>query len=433
MGPEGKATSVAGRRCGGASSHGGFSRSQTRRGCFYVLCGRGDPRIWHEPRRGNHPPLCDSTGSDPPPGRIRIDCRFRHNRAGSSEAGMASEKFTVIVTSDRYGNETHGLELEQELIGQVTDIDITLLSRASISEEDLIRVAQDADAMLVSTREAITRRVLENIPRVKVISRYGVGLDNVDLDAAADAGIVVTHYPGYCTSEVADHALSMILALNRRIVEQDRALREGAWVEHGPATRRILRGPVQPLREQTLGIIGFGRIGQAVAARATPFGVNIIAADPHIDPEIIRGAGAEPVTLEELLARSDIVTVHAPLTPQTRGLIDAEALARMKPTAVLVNTARGPIIDLPALARALEEGKLAGAALDVVDPEPLQADSPFYSMPNVILTPHSAYYSERSVDVVRRETLNEALQVLRGKRPRTVANPAVLSKVTLEA
>jgi D-3-phosphoglycerate dehydrogenase len=273
--------------------------------------------------------------------------------------------------------------------------------------------------------------VLENIPRVKVISRYGVGLDNVDLDAASDAGIVVTHYPGYCTAEVADHALAMILAHNRRIVEQDRALREGAWLEHGPATRRILRGPIQPLREQTLGIVGFGRIGQAVAARAKPFGVSIIAADPYIDPEIIRGAGAEPVTLEELLRRADIVTVHTPLTPETRGMIDAAALALMRPSAVLVNTARGPIVDLPALAQALTNGDIAGAALDVVDPEPLPGDSPFYGLSNVILTPHSAYYSERSVDVVRRETLLEALQVLRGRRPRTVANPAVLEKVSL--
>ncbi len=347
-------------------------------------------------------------------------------------ATEANGTFNVIVTSDRYGNETHGLELEQELVAAVTDLNVALFGRASTTEDELILVAQDADAMLVSTREAITRRVLENIPRVKVISRYGVGLDNVDLEAAADAGIVVTHYPGYCTSEVADHALAMILALNRRIVEQDRALRDGAWVEHGPATRRILRGPIQPLREQTLGIIGFGRIGQAVAARAKPFGVNIIAADPYVDPEIVRGAGAEPVSLAELLARADIVTIHTPLTPETRGLIDATALARMKPSAVLINTARGPIIDLSALAQALQDGIIAGAALDVVDPEPLVAGSPFYGMPNVILTPHSAYYSERSVDVVRRETLLEALQVLRGKRPRTVANPSVLNKVTLE-
>jgi len=345
---------------------------------------------------------------------------------------MATPTFTVIVTSDRYGNESHGLELEQELVAAVTDLDVRLLGRASTSEDDLIEAARDADAMLVSTREAVTRRVLQNIPRVKVISRYGVGLDNVDLDAAAEAGIVVTHYPGYCTSEVADHALAMILALNRRIVEQDRALREGSWVEHGPATRRILRGPIQPLREQTLGIVGFGRIGQAVAARARPFNMTLLAADPYLDPEVMVAAGVEPVSLPDLLRRSDIITLHAPLTPETRGIIDAAALALMKPAAVLVNTARGPIIDLPALAEALQEGRIGGAALDVVDPEPLPADSPFYRMPNVILTPHSAYYSERSVDVVRRETLLEALQVLRGKRPRTVANPAVLEKIALE-
>ena len=349
----------------------------------------------------------------------------------SARNATTQDQFTVVVTSDRYGNETWGLELEQALVAEVTDIKVRLVSRASVSEDDLIRAAQDADALLVSTREVVSRRVLENIPRVKVISRYGVGLDNVDLDAAADAGIVVTHYPGYCTSEVADHAMAMIMALNRRIVEQDRALREGAWVEHGPATRRILRGPVQPLREQTLGLVGFGRIGQAVAARAKPFNLTILAADPYIDPDVMVAAGVEPVSLEDLLRRSDIVTIHAPLTPETRGLINTETLALMKPSAVLVNTARGPIIDLPALAEALEEGKLAGAALDVVDPEPLPADAPFYRMPNVILTPHSAYYSERSVDVVRRETLLEALQVLRGKRPRTVANPAVLEKVTL--
>src|ERR671916_2476139 len=174
----------------------------------------------------------------------------------------------VVVTSDRYGNETHGLELERELAAGVTDLDVTLVGRASTSEDELIRAGQDADALLVSTREAVTRRVLEPLPRCKVIARYGVGLDNVDLDAAADVGIVVTHFPEYCTFEVADHALACLLALNRRVVELDRDLRQGAWVEHGPHTRRILRGPVPALREQTLGIVGFGRIGRAVAARA---------------------------------------------------------------------------------------------------------------------------------------------------------------------
>jgi D-3-phosphoglycerate dehydrogenase len=237
--------------------------------------------------------------------------------------------------------------------------------------------------------------------------------------------------PGYCTAEVADHAMSLLLALNRRLVELDRDLRAGAWNQHGPATRTILRGPVPPLRELTLGIVGFGRIGRAVAARARTFGLTLLAADPYADPAAVAAAGAELLPLPDLLGRADLVTLHCPLTPETRGLIGAPELARMKPTAFLVNTARGPIVDLPALAAALERSDLAGAGLDVFDVEPLPAASPFYRMPNVILTPHAAYYSERSVEVVRRETMNEALAVLRGRRPRTVANPAVLARVSL--
>ena len=238
-----------------------------------------------------------------------------------------AERYLVVVTSDRYGNENWGLELEQEMIAGVDDLPVDLVSRASVSEDELIEAAADADALLVSTREAITRRVLEHLPRTKVISRYGVGLDNVDLDAAAEQGIVVTHYPGYCTAEVADHALAMILALNRRIVEQDRSLRAGAWLEHGPATRTILRGPIEPLASQTLGIVGFGRIGTSVAARATPFGMTIVAADPHLPPEAIAARGVEPVSLGELLERADIVTLHCPLTPDTHHIVNARSIA----------------------------------------------------------------------------------------------------------
>ncbi len=340
-------------------------------------------------------------------------------------------RYTVLVTSDRYGNETDGLTMEREIVAGLDDIEIDLRGMVCATEEELIAAGANADALLVSTREAVTRRVLENLPRTKVISRYGVGLDNVDLDAAADHGIVVTHYPGYCTSEVADHAMALMLALNRRIVELDRDLREGAWTRHGASTGTILRGPVPPLRELTLGLIGFGRIGKAVAARATPFGLRILAADPYVSPDDIASAGAEPVTLDALLDRADIVSIHCPLTPETRGLIGAEQLRRMKPGAVLVNTARGPIIDLAAATAVLQAGELAAAALDVVDPEPLPAESPLYRLPNVILTPHAAYYSERSVETVRVETLKAALAVLKGKRPGTVANPAVLNRVSL--
>jgi D-3-phosphoglycerate dehydrogenase len=337
----------------------------------------------------------------------------------------------VFVTSDRYGNETTGLALERELIEHFPELEIELHGAPAESEDQLIEIGQNADALLVSTREAVTRRVLENIPNVKVISRYGVGLDNVDLDAAAEVGIVVTHYPGYCTSEVADHAMALLLAVNRRIVEQDRDLHDGAWVKYGSATGGILRGPVPPLRHMTLGIIGFGRIGQALADRARPFGLRLLVADPYVAPDVVEANGATLLHLDEMLSQVDLLTIHAPLTPETRGLLSAERLAMMKPDASIINTARGPIIDLDALAAHLQANPIARAALDVVYPEPLPGDHPLYTLPNVIHTPHSAYYSEQSVITVRQETFNEAMAVLMGQMPRTVANPGVLKKVSL--
>lgn len=337
----------------------------------------------------------------------------------------------VIVTSSRYGSETTGFELEKSLLENFPDLDVNLRSAPAETEEALIELGQEADALLVSTREALTPKVLHSIPRVKVISRYGVGLDNVDLDAAADAAIVVTHYPAYCTAEVADHAMALLLALNRRIVELDRDLRDGAWMKLGSATAGVLRGPIPPLRQMTLGIVGFGRIGQAVADRARGFGLTMLVADPYVAPDVVEAAGGTLLPLDELLPQADLMTLHSPLTPETRGMIDAERLALMKPDAAIINTARGPIIDLDALAHHLSDHPQARAALDVVYPEPLSTDHPLYRLPNVIHTPHSAYYSEQSVITVRTETFNEAMTVLQGQLPRTVANPAVLDKVSL--
>ena len=339
-----------------------------------------------------------------------------------------TSQYTVIMTSNRYNKD---MAPEQRILDQFPELDIDLRGIPVSDEDDLIARCVDADALLCSTLEAINHRVLSSLPKLKVVSRYGVGLDNVDLDAATDLGIIVTHYPQYCTSEVADHAVSLILGLNRRIVEFDRDLRQGAWVAKRFETRKMLSHVIPPLREQTLGIIGFGRIGRESAKRMAPFGVKIVVCDPYIDPTEITSRGAEPVALDELLSRSDIITIHSPLTPETRGLLGKKQFAAMKPGAILVNTARGPILDLEALTDALSSGHLGGAGLDVFYPEPLPIESPFYSMPNVILTPHAAYYSERSVETVRNETLNQALLALSGRRPTTVANPGVLEKVAL--
>ena len=340
---------------------------------------------------------------------------------------MTRPKFVLASTSDRYD-----FEWERAWLAEIPDFEFDLRPAPTAGSIDTIaEYARDADALLVSSREVIDRVAIAKLERCKVIARYAVGLDHIDLDAAAESGIVVTHYPMYCTREVADHALAFILALNRRIVELDRDLRSGAWVTHAHQTRRILRGPVLPLRESTVGLLGIGRIGTEVAARLAPFGARIIAHDPHVTDDEIRRREAEPVSFTELLESSDTITVHCPLTPESRGMIDGAALARMKTGAMLVNTARGPIVVSNSLVDALDSGRLGGAALDVVDPEPLPLESRLYTLPNVILSPHSAYYSERSVEIIRRETLLAAVDVLMGRMPPVVANPAVLDRVSL--
>lgn len=338
------------------------------------------------------------------------------------------DRFLIVTTSDRYD-----LDWERATLASITDIQIDLLPGAPEGEAELISLGRDAHALLISSRESVSRHVVESLRNCRVISRYAVGLDHVDLQAAAERGIVVTHFPDYCTNEVADHAMALILSLNRRIVQFDRDLRGGAWTRHGHHMDRILRGPIPALREMTLGLVGLGRIGAEVALRAKPFGLRVVASDPHLDAATIRARGAEPVDLPTLLATADAVSLHCPLTPETRGLIGAAEIAAMKPGAMLVNTARGPIVDLPAAIHALRTGALAAAAFDVVDPEPLPTDSPLYAMEQVILSPHAAYYSERSVETVRSETFFAAIDVLRGRQPRIIANPAVLERVSLRA
>jgi len=342
-----------------------------------------------------------------------------------------TKPFTIIVTSDRYGADTTDFDRENELLVQFPDIDVTLIAVPGRTEDHLIAMGQRADALMLSTREAVTRRVCESIPRVKVIARYGVGLDNVDLDAATEHGIIVTHYPQYCTAEVADHAMAMILTLNRRLVELNQDLHAGARGSGVRSATSILRGPVPAMSAITLGLVGLGRIGKAVAARLKPFGSRILVADPYIDPDAIRQTGADPVRLDELVMQSDIISLHCPLNSDTRGLLGPDQFAAMKPEVAIVNTCRGPVIDETALVDFLTVHPMARAALDVTEVEPLAADSPLYVLPSVILSPHSAYYSEQSARTVREQTFLSAIAVLQGQLPPTVANPEVLQRVTL--
>ena len=263
----------------------------------------------------------------------------------------------------------------------------------SAAADDILAVARDADAILV-TYAKLPADLLRQLQRCKSIGRFGLGVDNIDTKAAAELGITVSYVPDYCMHEVSDHAMALLLALARKISFSNTLVQSGRW--EMPAV-----APLHRIAGQVLGLIGFGNIPRALAPKAKAFGYQVIACDPYAGSELFAACGVEAVSFENLLARADAISVHAPLTPATRGLIDAAAFARMKKGAVIVNTARGPLIDEPALIAALDSGQLGGAALDVVATEPLPKDSALLGRPNVILTPHTAFYSVEALEELR--------------------------------
>ena len=274
---------------------------------------------------------------------------------------------------------------------------------------DLLERTAEADGLLSQLTDPVDAELLEAAPRLKAIANYAVGYDNVDVAAATERGIPVGNTPDVLTETTAELAFALMLAVARRIVEADRYVREGRW---GPWRPDLLLG--RDLHGSTLGIVGFGRIGQAVARRAEGFGMTVIHGIP----------------LEELLERSDFVSIHAPLTPETRGLIGAAELERMKPTAILVNTARGPMVDTDALAAALRDGKIAGAGLDVTDPEPLPADHPLLQAPNLVVAPHIGSASHRTRGAMADMAVDNLLAALAGERMPHCANPEVYGRGT---
>ena len=277
---------------------------------------------------------------------------------------------------------------------------------------------RDADAVLV-TYAKITAEMIQGLSRCRIISRFGIGVDNVDIAAATAAGIVVTKVPDYCIDEVADHAMALLLAAVRKIPFADSRVHAGQWSMPSVV-------PIHRLRGTTLGLVGFGRIPQLVAPRAQAFGITVVAADPFMPAEVMTRANVESVSFDDLIARSDYISIHAPLTPQTHHLFDSGVFARMKPTAYLVNTARGPLVDERALADALAAGRIAGAALDVVEQEPPAPGSPLLACANLILTPHTAFYSEESLVDLQRKATEEVVRVLRGQVPMNPVNPEAL-------
>jgi D-3-phosphoglycerate dehydrogenase len=280
--------------------------------------------------------------------------------------------------------------------------------------EAIVRAAAAADALLV-TYAKITAEMIRQMTRCRIISRFGIGVDNVDIPAATERGIVVTKVPDYCIDEVSDHALALLLALVRKIPFSSAQVHAGKW-----AMSAVV--PIHRLRGSVLGLVGFGRIPQLVAPKAKAFGVRVVAFDPFVPPEVFTRADVERVDFSQLLKISDYVSIHSPLLPETRNLFNDEAFRQMKPTAYLINTARGAIVDEAALARALDAGELAGAALDVMPQEP-PVDSPLLGRDSVIITPHTSFYSEESLVDLQVKAAEEVVRVLGGQAPRNPVNP----------
>ncbi|HEX9847554.1 MAG TPA: C-terminal binding protein [Acidimicrobiia bacterium] len=305
--------------------------------------------------------------------------------------------YKVVVSDQVFPS----VDVERSILAEI-GAEVTV---ASGNIDAVLEVAADADAVL-NTYLPWDARAISGLQRCRIIARYGIGVDNVDLDAAADAGIVVTNVPDYSVEEVATHALALILTTLRRVGAADRSVRSGTW------SIDSFR-PIHRLSTLTVGFIGYGRIARRLAAPLRALGAQLVAYDPYIDP----GSDLPPlVDLDELLGSADIVSLHLPLTPETRGLIGVAELARMKHSAILVNTSRGPLVDLDALTAALADGRLAGAGLDVFDVEPLDPDR-VSGIRNLTVTPHMAYYSEEALEESQRKAATQVKKVLTGEQP----------------
>lgn len=285
----------------------------------------------------------------------------------------------------------------------------------------VLEAVRDADVALCGA-EPYTREVFAGAPKLKMVMRYGVGVDTVDLQAATEHGVVVGYLPDFCIEEVANHALMLLLACAKRLRRLDETLRRAGWAE-----ARALLTSMGQVHDETVGLIAFGNIARAMASRCRALNMTVIASDPFVAPETFADAEVEGVSLEDLAARSDYVSCHLPLGPSTRGFVDAAFFARMKPTAYFINTSRGAVVNEADLIAALQEGRIAGAGLDVFEREPIAADHPLLAMPQVTLTPHTASYADETFAVQRRRVGRDALRVLEGGLPDFVANPEVLS------
>ena len=318
---------------------------------------------------------------------------------------MNSKKpFTAVQTE---ALDPAAFEIERSIIEPAGG---RLIVQRVTSQEERALVLKDAQCVLVSSAP-ITSELLERLPNLQLIIRYGVGVDTLDIPAATARGVVVAHYPHFCQPEVANHATMLLLAVARKLLEHDRSMRAGRY-------RGVPLGVSAPIFGETMGIVALGNIGRQFAQRAKALGMDVIAYDPYLGDEVFAALGVgRAASLEDLLRRADHVSIHAPLTPETHHMFGDAQFALMKPTSILVNTARGPIVDQAALVKALRSHQIAGVGIDVFEVEPVAADSPLLTLANVTLTPHSAFYSERSNTLIKHLIGKTVVAFMQGRWP----------------
>ena len=314
------------------------------------------------------------------------------------------------------------LDIEKDILQRVG---ASIVAAPTGEEDELAELATDVDAILTCWK-SVTKKVIQSAPRCLTIGRYGIGLDNIDVAFATSVGIVVTNVPTYCVEEVSDHAMALLLAQARKAAFYDRSIKGGRY--------NLRSGtPLFRIAGKTLGIAGFGKIGQAVYRKARGFGLNVCVYDPYVNDGVLSAYQVQQVSFQDLLKASDYITIHMPLTPETQHFFNYEAFLQMKRTAFLINTSRGDIIEPEGLLRALNEGLLAGAGLDVLSKEPPDPADSLILHPKTVITPHAAFNSEESLAELQRSAAEQAASVMAGKLPPHVVNPGVLEQSNLRA
>jgi len=305
-------------------------------------------------------------------------------------------------------------------------VEVEFVKKDCTNEDEIIAAAHDADAIIgAAALQTFSRKVIEGLTKCRFIMIIGIGYD-LDLEAATEHSILAANVPDYCLEEVSDHAMALILASTRKIVRLNSTVKEGQWkTEPDPDIQRSIWPTMSRLRGQTLGLVGFGRISRTLVPKARGFGMKVIAYDPYVPQNVFESLGVERVELDQLLAESDFVSLHSVLTAETKHMLGLEKLKKMKPTAYLINTARGALIDQGALYTALTEGYLAGAALDVTKPEPISPDDPLLKLDNVIITPHAAHFSIPGYLTLVHRPGEEIARVFKGEWPIGLLNPQV--------